>query len=45
MKELAKLTAVVVGVPALIFLCFFANFKVWRMKHPTAPTWTYFVSP
>lgn len=27
----------------VVGLCLF-HYKVWRLKHPTAPTWTYFVS-
>lgn len=40
-------TVKVIGIISLIILllggCGYINFKIWRLQHPNAPTWTYFL--
>lgn len=33
----------VVGTAVLIVAGYWFNFHVWRLEHPTAPVWCYFV--
>jgi len=38
-KIIAILLIVIVGLPVLLWF----DFYVWRLKHPQAPTWTFFI--
>lgn len=42
MKNL-KFYAVVLLIAAGVTSGVYLDFKIWRLKHPQAPTWTYFL--
>ena len=35
---------IIVLILIAIILAYRFNFYVWRLKHPSAPTWTYFIN-
>lgn len=39
-----KLVAAAILVTAMVVGLWIFHYKVWRLKHPTAPTWTYWVT-
>lgn len=43
-KEYFNVFIIVLILSAIIYVAYRFNFYVWRLKHPSAPTWTYFIN-
>ena len=40
-KDRLFMTGLIMAFVIIVFSCFFVSFKVWRIQHPDAPSWTY----
>lgn len=43
MKQTILNWAIVLVIAAIIYGCFYVDFHLWRMEHPTTPFWVYIV--
>lgn len=41
MSHNAKLIILMIAVPCAVVGLFVIDFKIWRLKHPEAPAWTW----
>jgi hypothetical protein len=44
MKRIVYNTSIVLAVCLFLFMLGFLKYKIWRSEHPTAETWTFWVS-
>lgn len=43
LREWLEWSVIGVAIFGVIYCCFYVDFKLWRIEHPNAPTWIYWV--